>query len=103
MSEHGPTAHEARAARAGVDPVVFFIAAGISLAFVLWGVIDVESVGKVADDVLTWIISTFGWVFVIGTAGFLVFAGSSPSAASGACGSAATTTGPSSARSPGSR
>jgi choline/carnitine/betaine transport len=72
MSEHGPTA---RGARAGVDPWVFFIAAGISLAFVLWGVIDVDSVGTVADDVLSWIISTFGWVFVIGTACFLVFAG----------------------------
>ena len=71
MSEHGPTAQGARAA---IDPWVFFIAAGISLAFVLWGVIDADGVGAVADDVLTWIISTFGWVFVIGTAGFLVFA-----------------------------
>jgi choline-glycine betaine transporter len=59
MSEHGPTTHGARAA---IDPWVFFIAAGISLAFVLWGVIDADGVGAVADDVLTWIISTFGWV-----------------------------------------
>jgi choline/carnitine/betaine transport len=71
MSEHGPGV---RSTRAAIDPWVFFIAAGISLAFVLWGVIDADGVGKVADDVLTWIISTFGWVFVIGTAGFLVFA-----------------------------
>ena len=75
MSEHGPTAHGEGSARASIDPWVFFIAAGISLAFVLWGVIDADGVGAVADDVLTWIISTFGWVFVIGTAGFLVFAG----------------------------
>ena len=61
--------------RAGVDPWVFSIAAGISLAFVLWGVLDTEGVGVVADDVLSWIISTFGWVFVLSTAAFLVFAG----------------------------
>ena len=34
MSEHGP---QAQGARAAIDPWVFFIAAGISLAFVLWG------------------------------------------------------------------
>ena len=61
--------------RAGVDPWVFSIAAGISLAFVLWGVLDTEGVGVVADDVLSWIISTFGWLFVLSTAAFLVFAG----------------------------
>ena len=64
-----------RAGRTGVDPWVFWIAAGISLAFVLWGVIDADGVGAVADDVLSWIISTFGWVFVLSTAAFLVFAG----------------------------
>ena len=58
-----------------MDPWVFSIAAGISLAFVLWGVLDTEGVAVVADDVLTWIISTFGWLFVLSTAAFLVFAG----------------------------
>ena len=38
------------------------------------GVLDPDSVATVADDVLTWIIATFGWVFVISTAAFLVFA-----------------------------
>ena len=59
----------------GIDPWVFGVAAAISLAFVLWGVLDNESVATVADDVLSWIISTFGWLFVLSTAAFLVFAG----------------------------
>jgi glycine betaine transporter len=59
---------------ARVDPVVFGVSAAISAAFVLWGVLDPDSVATVADDVLTWIIATFGWVFVISTAAFLVFA-----------------------------
>ena len=57
-----------------IDPVVFFVAAGISLAFVLWGVLDTDGLAGVADDVLTWVISTFGWVFVISTVAFLGFA-----------------------------
>jgi len=60
---------------ARIDPVVFGVAAAISTAFVLWGVLDPEGVATVADDVLSWIISTFGWVFVLSTAAFLVFAG----------------------------
>jgi glycine betaine transporter len=57
-----------------IDPWVFGIAAAISTAFVLWGVLDSESVATVADDVLSWVISTFGWLFVLSTAAFLVFA-----------------------------
>jgi glycine betaine transporter len=60
--------------RLRVDPAVFFPAAAISAAFVLWGVISTESLATVADDVLSWIIATFGWVFVLATVAFLVFA-----------------------------
>jgi glycine betaine transporter len=58
----------------GIDRWVFGIAAGISTAFVLWGVLDNDGVATVADDVLSWIIETFGWMFVLSTAAFLVFA-----------------------------
>lgn len=61
--------------QAGIDPWVFGVAAGISLAFVLWGMLDNEGVATVADQVLSWVISTFGWLFVLSTAAFLVFAG----------------------------
>jgi glycine betaine transporter len=60
--------------RLHVDPVVFSVAAAISLAFVLWGVLDTDGLAGVAEDVLTWVISTFGWVFVLSTVAFLVFA-----------------------------
>ena len=60
---------------ARIDPWVFWPAAAISAAFVLWGVLDSDGVATVADDVLSWVISTFGWLFVLSTAGFLVFAG----------------------------
>jgi glycine betaine transporter len=62
------------APRTGVDRWVFGIAAGISTAFVVWGVVDNEGVATVADNVLSWIIETFGWMFVLSTAAFLVFA-----------------------------
>jgi len=72
--QNGMGTDSRRRQHAGVDPVVFGIAAAISTAFVLWGVLDSESLATVADDVLSWIISTFGWVFVMSTAAFLVFA-----------------------------
>ena len=53
---------------------MFYVAAAISIAFVLWGVLGTESLATVADDVLTWVIATFGWVFVLATAAFVVFA-----------------------------
>jgi glycine betaine transporter len=68
--EQGPTARTPR----GLDPWVFGIAAGISTAFVVWGVVDSDGVATVADDVLSWIIETFGWMFVLSTAAFLAFA-----------------------------
>jgi glycine betaine transporter len=75
MSTDGVTTQRDPPQRAGIDPWVFYIAAAVSLGFVLWGVLDTEGVSTVADDVLSWIISTFGWVFVLSTAAFLVFAG----------------------------
>jgi glycine betaine transporter len=62
------------APRTGIDPWVFGIAAGLATAFVLWGVVDNDGVATVADDVLGWIIETFGWMFVLSTVAFLAFA-----------------------------
>jgi choline/carnitine/betaine transport len=57
-----------------VDPWVFYPAAAVCLAFVLWGVISVDSVADVADSALGWVIETFGWMFVLSTLGFLALA-----------------------------
>ena len=62
-------------ARTRIDPVVFTVAATVSLAFVLWGVLATDNLATVASDVLGWVIATFGWVFVLATVAFLVFAG----------------------------
>jgi glycine betaine transporter len=57
-----------------VDPWVFYPAAAVCLAFVLWGVISTDSVGDVADSALGWVIEDFGWLFVLSTLGFLALA-----------------------------
>ena len=55
----------------GVDPVVFWGSAGITFAFVLWGVLGPESLGGVMGDVLGWIIGNFGWGFILIATGAL--------------------------------
>ena len=57
-----------------IDPVVFFVALAVSVAFVLWGVLSTESLASVAGAALEWVIATFGWAFVVSTASFLTLA-----------------------------
>ncbi len=57
-----------------IDPWVFWPTAFLSLAFVLWGVLDHESLGTVTGDSLGWLIENFGWMFVLSTLGFLALA-----------------------------
>jgi glycine betaine transporter len=56
-----------------VDTQVFAIAASISVAFVLLGVVFQDELTAVIGDVLSWILKNLGWVFVLSTAGFLAF------------------------------
>jgi hypothetical protein len=74
ISAHRGDGSDTRRRSERIDPWVFGVAAAISTAFVVWGVVDNEGVATVADDVLSWIIETFGWMFVLSTAAFLVFA-----------------------------
>ena len=62
-----------RPARPGIDGRVFWIAVTISVAFVLWGVLGTESLANAASTALDYVISTFGWVFVLASFGFLAF------------------------------
>jgi choline/carnitine/betaine transport len=57
-----------------IDPVVFWVSASIAAAFVLWGVLDTDSLSSAADSTLGWLIENFGWAFVLSTFGFLIFA-----------------------------
>lgn len=64
-----------RSADSTVDPGVFGIAVGISVLFVLWGVLFTDSLASVASTTLSYLITTYGWVFILATFGFLVFVG----------------------------
>jgi glycine betaine transporter len=57
-----------------VDPVVFGISVVISVLFVLWGVFFTDNLASVASTVLGYLITTYGWVFILATFGFLIFA-----------------------------
>ena len=61
--------------RARIDPQVFLVAAGVSVAFVLVGVLWTDDLATVVADVLGWIVDNFGWFFVLSTAAILVFVG----------------------------
>lgn len=57
-----------------VDVVVFGISVGIAVLFVLWGVLFADNLAAVAGAVLGFLMDSFGWVFILSTFGFLVFA-----------------------------
>lgn len=65
---------ERRRQAQGIDPVVFWTAALIALAFVVWGSVAPANLATVAGVILERIIRLFGWGFVVSTAFFLVFA-----------------------------
>ena len=58
-----------------LDKVVFGVAAAAVLAFVLWGALDPTAMGTRTTDLLTWLEKTFGWLFVLTTAAFVLFSG----------------------------
>ncbi len=65
---------ESRTRAGRMDPLVFYPTAAVVVAFVLWGVLATESLASTADSVLSWVIEHFGWLFVLSTLSFLIFA-----------------------------
>ena len=63
-----------RPAGSTVDKGVFGISVGIAALFVLWGVFFAENLATVAGAVLGFLMNSFGWVFILSTFGFLMFA-----------------------------
>jgi choline/carnitine/betaine transport len=59
--------------RKGIDWVVFGIAAAIAIAFMAWGFINTDGMGKVAGDALAWVLDKAGWVFVLTASGFVIY------------------------------
>jgi len=72
---HEPTAAVASGEprRPVTDRVVFGTAAALTFGFVLWGVLDNDGLGDATTKILDWITTTFGWLFVITSAFFVVF------------------------------
>jgi glycine betaine transporter len=58
--------------RGTIDVTVFSIAAGISVVFVLVGVLFQDELASVVGDVLSWVLENLGWLFVLSTAAFLI-------------------------------
>ncbi|MFB4160885.1 BCCT family transporter [Geomicrobium sp. JSM 1781026] len=53
--------------------IVFIISAIFVFAFVLWGVLSVDSLNATANTALDFMINTFGWFYMIVTAFFVAF------------------------------
>ena len=56
-----------------VDPVVFCVALGLILIFVILGAVFPDATGRIADSALNWVLANFGWVFILAVAGFVAF------------------------------
>ena len=51
------------------------MAAAAAFAFVLWGALAPNAMGEATTNALTWLEKSFGWLFVLTTAAFVVFSG----------------------------
>jgi choline/glycine/proline betaine transport protein len=60
--------------RMAVNPPVFYISAGLILAFALYGALFAEQAERVFNAVQALIIFDFGWFYIASVAGFLIFA-----------------------------
>ena len=56
-----------------VNPPVFFISAGLIIAFMLFGALSPEQAGKQFDAVQSRIVRDFGWFYILAVALFLIF------------------------------
>jgi choline/carnitine/betaine transport len=60
--------------RQPVDWWIFGIAAGLVVAFLIWGFVSVDTLSAVSSAVLAGVMTAGGWAFVLVASGFVVFA-----------------------------
>jgi len=61
-----------RLVRQPADRIVLTASAAFAVGFVLWGILDNESLADVSGDTLGWVTKSFGWLFVLVSTGFVV-------------------------------
>jgi BCCT, betaine/carnitine/choline family transporter len=64
---------ERSASGSRIDPTVFYVSLMVVLAFVAWGVLFTDNIAAVTGAVLSYVMTNFGWVFILSTLSFLVF------------------------------
>jgi choline/carnitine/betaine transport len=73
-AEVGESAAPATSGPPTTDRIVFGIAFGLVLTFVLWGVVDNEGMARGVDAAFSNIIDNTGWLFVLVSTGFVALA-----------------------------
>ena len=58
----------------GTDWVVFGVGAALAVIFVAWGVVGTESLSAASSAMLSGVIRSGGWFFILAATGFVVFA-----------------------------
>ncbi len=53
--------------------MVFYVSAALAIAFLLWGALFTDNLATVTSNILDFVISTFGWLYLIATTLFLAF------------------------------
>lgn len=59
--------------RMKIDRPVFFVAAVLATAFVVYGALDATSVDEGTTSILTWVTDSLGWLFVLASCVFVAF------------------------------
>ena len=69
-----PVVHSAAEEPSTIDRTIFVIAAVLTIAFILWGILSTDSLSAVSSAVLSGVITAGGWAFVLTASAFVVFA-----------------------------
>ena len=69
-----PVVHTAAEEPSTIDRTIFVIAAVLTIAFILWGILSTDSLSAVSSAVLSGVITAGGWAFVLSASAFVVFA-----------------------------
>jgi glycine betaine transporter len=56
-----------------IDPTVFWVSAIIALAFIVWGWAAPDSMSSAVNSIQGFLLSNFGWSYLLGASFFLVF------------------------------